>query len=260
MSQCFTEKRCRVIFFARYDAMRWGSCAIALVVLFAGATVVRAQAPAGVAQGGKASQPSQTNQPSQTAQPNQPSLMAPMKSQNASTAYSPITAKDRFRWVFTSTVGPGHVVGDLLDAAFDTGINSPKEYGPGFVGFGKRFGINVADSATQSTMEAGLGTIWGEDPRYFPEPEEPFGARVKNVIVRAFTTRRRDGNFDPAYARFIAIPGTNFLANTWWPTSQADTEHALLRTAEGFGTKMANNAWYEFWPGVKARLFHRGAQ
>lgn len=258
MSERYTEKGCRVIFFARCAAMRWGWCAIASVVLLAGASVVRAQAPAGVTPGVKASQTNQTSQPSQTDQPNQPSLMTPMKSQNASTNYEPITAKDRFRWVFTTTVGPGHVAGDVLEAAFDTGINSPKEYGPGFVGFGKRFGINVADSATQSTMEAGLGAIWGEDPRYFPEPEEPFGARVKNVIWRAFTTRRRDGEFAPAYARFIAIPGTNFLANSWWPNSQADTEHALLRTAEGFGTKIGNNAWDEFWPGVKAHLFHRG--
>ncbi len=200
-----------------------------------------AQGPAEVNPGGK---------------PNRPGLMTPMKSQNASTTYVPITVKDRFRWLLTSTAGPGHIGGDILEAAFETGINSPTEYGPGFPGFGKRFGLNMADSAVQSTMEIGLGSIWGEDPRYFPVPDKPFGARVKNVIWRAFETRRSDGRFAPAYARFIAIPGTNFLANTWWPNSQADTEHALLRTAEGFGTKMANNAWDEFWPDVKARIFH----
>jgi hypothetical protein len=240
------------------------------VLFLAAAVSVCGQAPAGAgAPGGTSNQANQQTQPNDQSQPDQqtqpgqtqpgqtPGLMTPMKSQNARVAYEPITIKDRFRWLITNTTGPGHVAGTLVAAGFDTGLDSPKEYGPGFDGFGKRFGVNIADSAVQSTMEISLGSIWGEDPRYFPVPGKPFGARVKNVVMRGFETRRRDGSFAPAYARFIAIPGTNFLANTWWPDSHANTEDALIRTAEGFATKIGNNAWDEFWPGVKARMFHK---
>lgn len=241
------------------------------VVFLAAAVAVCGQAPAGAGtSGGTSSQPNQQTQPNDQSQPSQqtepgqtqpgqtqPGLMTPMKSQNAGVAYEPITVKERFRWLITNTTGPGHVAGTLVSAAVNTATDSPGEYGPGFAGFGKRFGVNIADSAVQSTMEISLGSIWGEDPRYFPVPGEPFGARVKNVIMRGFETRRGDGHFAAAYARFIAIPGTNFLANTWWPNSQADTEHALIRTGVGFATKIGNNAWDEFWPGIKAHMFHK---
>jgi hypothetical protein len=107
-------------------------------------------------------------------------------------------------------------------------------------------------------MEAGIGALWGEDPRYFPVPEDSFGRRVKNVIKMTFFARHPDGNFEPAYARYIAISGNNFLSNTWRPDSEADVEHALIRTAEGFAGRMAGNAWDEFWPQAKSYIFHRG--
>ncbi len=106
-------------------------------------------------------------------------------------------------------------------------------------------------------MEAGVGALWGEDPRYFRNPDEPFRARVMSVIKQTFTARRRDGNFAPAYARFVAFSGSNFLSNTWRPDSEANNDDAVLRTLEGFAGRMSSNAWDEFWPDVKAHVFHR---
>jgi hypothetical protein len=107
-------------------------------------------------------------------------------------------------------------------------------------------------------MEAGIGALWGEDPRYFRVPEYSFGARVKNTVKMTFLARRRDGNFAPAYARYIAYSGNNFLSNTWRADSEADAQHALIRTAEGFAGRLASNMWDEFWPDATAYLFHRG--
>ena len=58
-------------------------------------------------------------------------------------------------------------------------------------------------------------------------------------------------------ARFVAIPGNNFLSNTWRERSEADTNHALERTALGFLGRMAGNTFEEFWPDVKQKIFHR---
>ena len=57
--------------------------------------------------------------------------------------------------------------------------------------------------ATSNVMEASIGALWGEDPRYFRVPEESLGGRAKNVIKMTFLARRRDGNFAPAYARLF---------------------------------------------------------
>ena len=69
-----------------------------------------------------------------------------------------------------------------------------------------------------------------------------------------FLAQDRDGKVMPAYARYIAIPGNNFLSNTWRADSEATTSAAVTRTLTGFLGRMAGNAFDEFWPDVKQRL------
>lgn len=72
-----------------------------------------------------------------------------------------------------------------------------------------------------------------------------------------FVARKDDGRYGPAYARYIAIGGNNFLSNAWRVRSEANPQNALLRVAEGFAGRMAVNTFEEFWPNVKTRAFAR---
>jgi len=172
-------------------------------------------------------------------------------------AYRPLTGQQRMAWVVVGTIGPRSLAGGIFTSAYSTALNNPREYGPGWEGFGKRYGMRLTGIATDNLMEAGVGALWGEDPRYFRVPDESFGKRVKHLIKLTFATRRRDGGYGPAYARFIAVPGNNFLSNTWRVDSESRTRDALIRTLEGFLGQMASNAFGEFWPDVKTRVFHR---
>ncbi len=182
---------------------------------------------------------------------------APVGAQSA--PYLPITGQERLSWIVKNTLWPQHLAGGVITSAVGTALDHPREDGPHWGGFGERFGVRLTGVATSNVMEAGLGALWGEDPRYFPVPEDSFGGRVKNVIKMTFLARRPDGNFAPAYARYIAFPGNNFLSNAWRPDSEADVQHALVRTAEGFAGRMGANAWDEFWPQAKGYIFHRGS-
>lgn len=194
--------------------------------------------------------------------PDAPSPAPPAftSSPNQSAPYEPITGRGRLIWIVTTTLGPEHLAGGTLNSAYGTATNHPREDGTHWGGFGERFGIRLTGVATSNVMEASVGALWGEDPRYFRVPEESWGARAKNVIKMTFLARRADGNFAPAYARYIAYAGNNFLSNTWRADSEADAQHALIRTAEGFAGRMGANAWDEFWPTAKAYLFHRHNQ
>jgi len=66
-----------------------------------------------------------------------------------------------------------------------------------------------------------------------------------------------DGSFGPAYARCTAILGSNFLSKTWRVHSEANAPNALLRASGGFAGRMAANAFEEFWPDVKKRVFRK---
>jgi hypothetical protein len=226
---------------------------MSLILLLAGAaTATSAQAP----------EPSQ--QPGQTAaledKASTPiSPLTPLISHTADEPYEPITSRQRLHWFLSETAGPAHLLGGgIISSAIGTGLDRPEEYGSSWGGFGDRFGMRMTGISTGNAMEASVGAIWGEDPRYFRVPEKSFGERLANVAKQTVLARRRNGEFAPAYARYIAVPGNNFLSNTWRVHSEANTDDALLRTAEGFGGRMISNAWEEFWPGISSHLFHRG--
>ncbi len=172
--------------------------------------------------------------------------------------YQPITGEERVKWVVFSTVGPKSLAGGLISAGWGTLYNRPSEYGTHWEGFGKRYGMRLTGVSVSNTMEAGLGALWGEDPRYFRVAGQPFKSRVGHVVKWTFLAQNREGRTMPAYARYIAIPGNNFLSNTWRPDSEADVGHASLRTLLGFVGRMADNAFDEFWPDVNRKLFRKG--
>jgi hypothetical protein len=170
--------------------------------------------------------------------------------------YQPITGKQRLHWLLDGTIGPKTLTVGIFSSAISTAENSPKEYGGTWEGFGKRYGMRLTGTATSNTIEAGFGSMWGEDPRYFRTEGEPFKGRVRNVVVMAFLAHNREGEVRPAYARWIAIPGSNFLSNTWRADSEATTGAALRRTLWGFLGQMGSNAFSEFWPDFHRRVLH----
>lgn len=169
-----------------------------------------------------------------------------------------ITSTQRFNWFVSSTIGPQSLAAGLFTAAFGTARNVPREYGPHWDGYGKRYAMRFTGIATSNAMEAGLGSLWGEDPRYFRDPNDPLNARIGHAVFTTFTARNRQGKSMPAYARYIAIPGNNFLSNTWRADSEANNKSAAIRTVYGVLGRMGGNAFAEFWPDLKKFAFHRG--
>ncbi len=177
--------------------------------------------------------------------------------QCASPTEEPVTARERLDWFAQSTVGPATLAGGVISAGFGTLINKPREYGPHWDGFGERYGMRLTGVATSNAMEAGLGAVWGEDPRYYRAGTNArFGTRIGHIVKWTFVAAHRDGSVRPAWARFAAIPGNNFLSNTWREPSEATATMALERTGLGFLARMAGNTFDEFWPDVKQKIFH----
>jgi hypothetical protein len=169
----------------------------------------------------------------------------------------PITGEERVRWVFQSTLGPTSLLGASMGAGINTWKDIPESYGPHWDGFARRTAINVSGSATSNTIEASLGAAWGEDPRYPRAAEGPYKARDWNVIHMTYMARNRDGQLRPAYARFVAIPASNFISNSWRAGDDASVDAALSRTIFGFLGRLSGNAFSEFWPDVRGRVFRK---
>ncbi len=176
--------------------------------------------------------------------------------QSTSSGTDPITGKERLKWFAESTVGPASLAGGVISSGWGTLFNSPREYGTHWDGFGQRYGMRLTGVSVSNATEAGLGAIWGEDPRYTPTEGQPFWNRMGHVVKMTFMAQNRHGGLRPAYARYVAIPGNNFLSNTWRADSEATLGHAGVRTALGFLGRMSGNAFEEFWPSI-SRRFHK---
>ena len=180
-------------------------------------------------------------------------LPGTLASYSSSDERQPITGQQRIRWAVRNSIGPGV----LFSAGFGTLFDVPKAYGTHWSGFGERYGIRLSTLAVSNTMEAGLGAIWGEDPRYTRDAGAPFKNRVGHAIKMTYMAQNRDGGLMPAYARFLALPGGNFLSNTWRADSDATLSHASIRTGLRFLGRLGTNSFDEFWPDVRQKLFHR---
>jgi len=54
----------------------------------------------------------------------------------------------------------------LFSAGIGTGRDTAKEHGLHWGGFGDRYGMRLTGISTGNVIEAGLGALWEEDPRY----------------------------------------------------------------------------------------------
>jgi hypothetical protein len=188
--------------------------------------------------------------------PDPPSSTATVTRTDVIPIYQPITLTGRLQWFAVETAGPVSLLGTgPISSGWGTLLDRPKEYGTHWEGFGQRYGIRLTGISTGNAIEAGLGSVWGEDPRYFPSHLRGFRARAGYVIKTSFLAPHRDGQWHPAYARYVGVVGNNILSVTWRVPSERNTSNTLQRCAYGVLVDIVGNAFTEFWPDVKRKVF-----
>jgi hypothetical protein len=194
----------------------------------------------------------QSIDPPAPARPAAPSTMPP------ALTYRPAAPSDRIDWIVDGTVGIRSlaVVGPL-GAAFLTATNSPSEWDRSWGGFGKRYAEREADVAISNTIEAGLGALWGEEPRYIPSGRKGIWPRARYAMKTTLLAQRRDGHLAPAWSRLAGNVFNNVIENTWLPPSATTPGQTVLRSVLGLLSRLGGNAWDEYWPDAKRLLTRR---
>ena len=166
----------------------------------------------------------------------------------------PVTQAQRLKWATLASVGPPSLAAGVFTSAFSTAQNNPREYGPHWDGYIKRQGLRLTGAAASNLMEAELGAMWGEDPRYRRAAAGSAKGRVWHAVKTAFLAYDRNGNTMPAYARFVAVPTSNVIANSWRPDSQHTVGQTTTRISLGFVSRIAANTFAEFWPDIRRAI------
>jgi hypothetical protein len=168
----------------------------------------------------------------------------------------PLTLSKRYQWAARTSLSSQRLAGAAVTSAWSTAINEPDEYGPHWDGYAKRIGLRVASGATGTMMEASIGALWNEDPRYQRATGQPVSKRLGHVFAMTFLARGRDGKLMPAYARYVSVPGNSYLSNMWRPDSETDARHTAIRIPMAFLNRAVGNLVTEFWPDA-TKWLHR---
>lgn len=168
---------------------------------------------------------------------------------------APITGEGRLKWAVMSTLGPGSILVGAVQAGWGNLTDRPPEYREGMEGFGKRFGLRLTSVGTSNVMEASLGALWGEDPRYHLADDKSTGGHFGHALKMTFMADRSDGSVAPAYARYIAYAASNSISDAWRPDSQRDFSSTTTRIGERFVGRFLGNLFKEYWPGIKQHTF-----
>lgn len=166
-----------------------------------------------------------------------------------------MSGTQRLTWIVDGTIGPRSlfIVGPT-GTSLQTAFNWPSEWDRSWSGAGKRYAHREADVAISNTIEAGLGALWGEDPRYIPSGRRGIGPRARYAIKTAFLAQRRDGRLAPAWGRYAGNVVNNLIENAWLPPSATTPAQTITRSVLGLLSRLGGNAWEEFWPDVRRHL------
>jgi len=169
--------------------------------------------------------------------------------------YVPITGMQRIDWIVDGTVGRKSlfVVGPLA-TVWQTAWNNPEEWGRGVDGVAKRYAEREVDVAISNSIEAGVGALWGEEPRYIRSGRKGIWPRARYAMKTVFLAQGRDGRLRPAWGRYAGNTLNNLIENSWLPPSMTTGRQTALRSGLGMLGRLGGNAWEEFWPDVVRRF------
>ena len=179
---------------------------------------------------------------------------SPAQPAAAPTVYAPITGAQRFQWMVDGTAGPRSLAVGVVADAWQTAWNTPEEWGRGWSGVGKRYAAREADVSLSNSIEAGLGAMWGEDPRYIRAPRGGLRSRIRYAAATVLLAPRRDGRLAPAWGRYAGNTVNNLIENAWLPPSVTTPGQTVRRCAAGLAGRLAGNLFEEFWPDIKRRF------
>lgn len=169
---------------------------------------------------------------------------------------APLSTGQKFGQVVKNFGNPFTFIGTAAEAGIDQAFDVHSGYGQGAEGYGKRYGADVADTATAQFFGYGVyPSILHTDPRYYRMGSGNVFARGWYAATRVFVTRTDSGRHVFNAPEITASATASGISRAYYPNDERDAGDF----AYDMGSRIAFDAVYnlakEFWPDVRKHVF-----
>ena len=171
--------------------------------------------------------------------------------------YRPLTAQERWRLYFKQNYwSVGAYFGPLASAfLLDQATGDPKEWGGGFVGYGRRLGSRLGASRIQGTFQAPLAALLGEDTRYILSGDRRAKHRAAHALLYGFLTYNNHGHPTLNVASLGGYYAASAASTLWLPGQRNIALYTLGDGSKQAGLGALVNWVQEFWPEIHRMVF-----
>ena len=170
---------------------------------------------------------------------------------------APSEEESKLRFHVESAFGPLALAGSAAYAGILQGIGTPREWGQGANGYGKRVASEVACVGIRQALAFGLDSTLHQNPRYYRSADKGFWRRSKHALRGTIFTRTDGGAETLSTWRLGSAYGAAFLSNQWYPDRLNTVRLGFIQGTIQLGFDLAGNLGAEFWPDIKRKLTHR---
>jgi hypothetical protein len=174
-------------------------------------------------------------------------------------SYHPLTGAERWKlYVKMTYASAGPYFSPFFNALLlDQTNGTPRQWGGGFPGFGRRLASRVGNAVLQGTFQAPLAAVLHEDVRYIPTTQRSFHRRALHAILYSFLTYNDKGHPTLNVANLAAFYASTAVTTAWIPGIQNPARYAFANASEQIALSFPLNVVQEFWPEIRRYIFRR---
>jgi len=174
-------------------------------------------------------------------------------------SYRPLTGNERWKLYFNMTYGSaGTYFGPVMTAlSLDQASGTPREWGGGLPGFGRRVASRAGTAVLQGTFQAPLAALLHEDVRYISSSQHSLKRRAAHAVLYSFLTYNNQGHPTLNVANISSFYASTAVSTVWLPGIKNAVRYTFSNASEQIALGFPLNVFQEFWPEIQRHVFRR---
>jgi len=169
---------------------------------------------------------------------------------------TPLTPSGKFHLAVKNFSDPVNIGGTAADAAISNALSDASSaFGTGWSGFGKRFGMSMADNAVSEFCSTFLvASLAHQDPHYHRAPGKSTGMRILYALSRVVVARSDYGKPMFNYAEVVGTTTASLVQNSYRFDRDQSPRAVSSRIAVSIAFDSGWNLMNEFLPDIAQHI------